>query len=93
MPSYGHSCKSSYHFGGQVDLDVNYKRVLTVAYDTENSEILIKNNDKRPPEILATVNVPEQVIGDSPQQFHYANIVKHLIINLVSVSDNLKSMI
>jgi len=81
------------HFGGAVNLDVNHKRVLTVAYEPETSEILIKNNDKRPPEILATVKVPEQVIGDSPEQFHYANIVKDLIINFVSVSDNLKSMI
>ena len=64
------------NFGGQVDLDVNYKRVFKVAYDTKNSEILIKNNDKRPPEILATVKVPEQVICDSPEQFQYANIVK-----------------
>ena len=43
----------------------------------------------RQPEILATVNVPEQVISDSPEQFHHANIVKDLIINFVSLSDNL----
>ena len=48
------------HFGGQVNLDVNYKRVLTVAYEPPTSEILIKNNNKQPPEILATVKVPEK---------------------------------
>lgn len=77
------------HFGGQVDLDVNYKRVLTVAYEPTTSEILIKNNDIHPPEILATVKVPEQIICDSPEQFQYANIVKDLIINFVRLSNNL----
>jgi hypothetical protein len=77
------------HFGGQVDLDVNYKRVLTVAYEPKTSEILIKNNDKRLPEILATVKVPEKIISDSPEQFQHANIVKDLIINFVSLSYNL----
>jgi hypothetical protein len=48
------------HFGGQVNLDVNYQRVLTVAYEPPTSEILIKNNNKQPPEILATVKVPEK---------------------------------
>jgi hypothetical protein len=81
------------HFGGAVDLNVNYERVLTVAYEPKTSEILIKNNDMRPPEILATVKVPEQIIGDSPDQFQYANMVKDLIINFVSLSDKLKSMI
>jgi hypothetical protein len=47
----------SYGFGGYVDLDVNSFQVLTVKHNKRTKEIELQDNDKKPPKILATVNI------------------------------------
>ena len=52
-----------------MDLDVNWVRVLTVQHDNIKKAIVLENNDKNPPEILATLNISGSIKNFSePQQ-------------------------
>ena len=79
----------NYGFGGYLDLDVNRVRVLTMVYDMRKNEMVLKDNDKQPPEILATVKVPRLCIEDSPEPIAYVKSVKEPILNFVRFSEKL----
>ena len=79
----------SYCFWGFVDLDVNRLQVLTVMHNMKKKEIELRDNDQKPPKILATLSIEEDTEENSPYHKNKVWGLKELILSLVKSNDRL----
>ena len=81
-----------YCFGGSVDLYVNGFRILTVQHEPSQRQIVLKDNDKRPPTILATLTISEQIIKGSDDHSSTVNALKALIFKFLESKSVLRKV-
>ena len=69
--------------GGCIDIYLNEKRIFTVVHKPSEKQIVLIDNDKRTPTILATLSVSEPIDQNSDDHKNTVNALKALIMKYV----------